>query len=681
MSVIVPMFNAERHVRETLESLAAQSMMDFEVIVIDDGSTDRSAEIVEAFAARDERFSIVAGPATGSAGAARNVGLDIAQGQYLAFLDADDLFAPSMLQKLFAKAQTDEADVVLTGFRHLDDATGTQTPQSWALRVQDLPEQTPFTPQTIADHVFYITNPSNWNKLFRKAFVDEQGLRFQTLRRANDAYFTFVALAKAQRLSYVPEDLVLYRIGNSTSLQGSIHETPLEFVEAISAIHGALRADDLDGVYSRAFINLVATMSLGALTRARTASAFLQTYSAIRDSLFPRYGITDAPPEAFLSRYIQRRVAEIVDKTADHWLFDRAIVPLPFGSLENQQAGELDAAVSAEASPQRSASGARTAAEPDVSVVVPVYNSEAWIHECLLSILGQSGVSIEVICVNDGSTDGSARILYEYATSDSRVRVIDQPNGGLSVARNTGIDAARGRYTILIDSDDYWKVDELSELVARADRDSLDVLLFDGESFFEAGVSEETHQAYATYYSRSRSYSEVVTGPELMVTLREAKEYRPSACLYLMRTEFLRETALRFIPGILHEDNPFTFALLVDARRVAHEKKPIYARRVRPGSIMTTGATQRSMQGYFASYLDMSRRLSDRVVPVELGAQIGELVHHMYAASRRLFLELPPELGDSIRDVDHTPQAHCAFLMLQYERNQVLKIRKLSQAK
>jgi glycosyltransferase involved in cell wall biosynthesis len=398
--------------------------------------------------------------------------------------------------------------------------------------------------------------------------------------------------------------------------------------------------------------------------------------------LFPRFGVATAQPEALFTADLRRRVAEILEKPVEHWLFDRVRAATPTmlrasgegaeiasdGVSRDTSAGDNDGAADAGVS------------RPDVSVVVPVYNSAAWIHECLLSILGQSGVSLEVICVNDGSTDDSLRILHEYATSDSRVIVVDQPNGGQSVARNVGLSTARGRYTCLIDSDDYWKVDELSELVEHADRDSLDVLLFDAVSFFEPGISEENYNAYATYYTRTRSYQDVVTGPELIVAMRAARDYRASPCLYLIRTGFLNQAQLRFIPGIMHEDNPFTFALLLEAERVAHEKRPLYARRVRPGSTMTAGTAERSMRGYFASYLDMRRRLSQHAVPAEVGLSIGELVHQIYASSRKLFLELPTEVADRIRDVDQSPDAHCTFLILQYERNLVRKIERMTKS-
>lgn len=679
VSVIIPMHNAERHIQDTLRSLASQSLLDFEVIVVDDGSTDGSAAIVDAVVRSDRRFRRVAGPAVGSAGAARNVGLGVARGEYLGFLDADDLYAPSMLEKLYAKAKADRADVVLSGFSTLDDVTGARNSQPWALRVDTMPAHTPFSPEDVADHLFYFTNPANWNKLFRRAFVEDAAISFQPLRRANDAYFTYVSLARAQRISYVAEELVEYRVSNTTSLQGSVHETPLEFVEAITGIYDSLQAAGIYERHERAFINLVASMSVGALSRARTAEAFATTYEALRNDVFPRNGLTEAPSRVFLSSHLRQRVAEVIAKPVSAFLFDRADAPggPPLSAAKESPALPVD--VSGEADPEDRRPAIDSEA-PDVSVIVPVYNAAAWLHECLLSVLGQTGVSVEVICVNDGSTDDSARILHEYATSDPRIVIIDRPNGGLSAARNSGLEVARGRYVCMLDSDDYWRTDDLSGLVEIADRDALDLLLFDAEAFFEPGVSEATHSAYATYYTRKRAYSSVVTGPQLMAELNGESEYRPSACLYLVRTGLLREAGLSFIPGIMHEDNPFTFALFLHAVRAAHIDNPIYARRMRPGSIMTGGAAERSMRGYFAAYLDMKRRLAHHPVDPELAAPIGDVIHRMFAATRRLFLEVPEDVGARIQEVDPSPEAYSLYMMMRHERNQALKIQRLTKA-
>ncbi len=190
VSVVVPVHNGERYLQECLRSIAVQTLTDLEVIVVDDGSTDRTAEIVDAFAADDPRFRRLPGPATGSAGDARNAGLDQATGRYLSFLDADDFFAPSMLATLHAKAELDDAQVVICKFRVLDERTGDANPVSWPLRLEQLPETTPFAARDASDGLFLATNPAAWNKLFCADYIRATGLRFQSLHRTNDAFFT-----------------------------------------------------------------------------------------------------------------------------------------------------------------------------------------------------------------------------------------------------------------------------------------------------------------------------------------------------------------------------------------------------------------------------------------------------------------------------------------------------------
>lgn len=101
---------------------------------------------------------------------------------------------------------------------------------------------------------------------------------------------------------------------------------------------------------------------------------------------------------------------------------------------------------------------------PEISVIVPVYNSEKFLKECLDSILSQTYGDLEVICVNDGSTDNSLDILNQYKNSDSRVKVIDKENSGYGASLNMGIDAAQGNYIGIVESDDFIKENMYEEL-------------------------------------------------------------------------------------------------------------------------------------------------------------------------------------------------------------------------
>lgn len=100
----------------------------------------------------------------------------------------------------------------------------------------------------------------------------------------------------------------------------------------------------------------------------------------------------------------------------------------------------------------------------EISVVVPVYNVETYLEECLNSIINQTFSDIEIICINDGSTDSSLDILNDYSKKDDRIKIINQENKGLGATRNKGIDLAKGKYIFFIDSDDYIELNTFFEL-------------------------------------------------------------------------------------------------------------------------------------------------------------------------------------------------------------------------
>lgn len=115
---------------------------------------------------------------------------------------------------------------------------------------------------------------------------------------------------------------------------------------------------------------------------------------------------------------------------------------------------------------------------PDVSVIIPVYNSNRYLKECLDSIVNQTLSNIEIICVDDGSTDGSLDILHEYAAKDNRFVVLEQKNSGAGVARNLGMSIARGRYLSFLDSDDFFSLTLFEETVLRADTTNADIVVY-----------------------------------------------------------------------------------------------------------------------------------------------------------------------------------------------------------
>lgn len=217
------------------------------------------------------------------------------------------------------------------------------------------------------------------------------------------------------------------------------------------------------------------------------------------------------------------------------------------------------------------------------------------------SVVNQTLRDIEVICVDDGSTDECAAILAERAARDPRIHVITQANAGQGAARNRGLERATGEYVYFMDADDALAdSNELAYLVGEAERDSLDMLFFDAETRIDPDA--DCTQINANDYIRRRDYSCVWTGPDLFVAFCAHHDYTVSPCLVLSRRDFLLRNRIRFAEGVIHEDNVFMLRAILAARRTSHRRRQAYVRYVHAGTTMTKPLSVRNLRGYVACY-------------------------------------------------------------------------------
>lgn len=234
-----------------------------------------------------------------------------------------------------------------------------------------------------------------------------------------------------------------------------------------------------------------------------------------------------------------------------------------------------------------------------ISVIIPVYNTEDYLVECLESVLRQTIKEIEIICVNDGSTDNTYHILRDYEARFDNVSVIDQLNAGQSVARNKAIAKAQGKYIYFMDSDDLITSGMLQELWDHCEEKELDVIYFSGTSFYETKDLEDKHKGFKNSYYREGSYPDVLAGPQMYLQMKNNADYSMSPCLQLIKKELLIENAIRFPEGIIHEDNYFSFMVIMKARRTFCVNDIYFYRRVRAASVMTNKESWKNLRGYF----------------------------------------------------------------------------------
>ena len=221
-----------------------------------------------------------------------------------------------------------------------------------------------------------------------------------------------------------------------------------------------------------------------------------------------------------------------------------------------------------------------------ISVIIPVYNVEEYLHFCLNSILKQTYQNFEIICIDDASTDSSLEILEYFTQKDSRVKIIKNDyNKGPGYSRNRGLDVAQGNYISFLDADDWFSFNAFEILVKKIERDNLDFLMFKNIVYYE-----EPHDfGFEEYYDMefmNTFENQVFNHWDLDKTKLFVISNAPWNKFYLK--SFLEDNNIRFPnENLIHEDNPFFYKAITSAKRVSIIDEYLYNRRRRPGSIMT----------------------------------------------------------------------------------------------
>ena len=251
VSVVVPIYNVERYLVECLESLAQQTLSDLEVVMVDDGSTDSSAAIAAAFAENDDRFVLVRQP-NGGLGNARNTGADQATGDYLAFVDSDDIVTRTAYEMLAGSLDRTGSDFATGNFHRLTTVGTRQAGMVFTAFNASRPGT------HVTKHPALLNDRTAWNKLFRRTFWDEHGFRWPEGVLYEDIPVTLPAHVLARAVDVIREPVYLWRarVGDSTSITQRRTETRairdrFAAVDGVSRFMAERGEDDLKARYDR----------------------------------------------------------------------------------------------------------------------------------------------------------------------------------------------------------------------------------------------------------------------------------------------------------------------------------------------------------------------------------------------------------------------------------------------
>lgn len=244
VSVIVPVYNQEKYLRQTLDSICGQTYRNLEIIMVDDGSTDSSPAILAEYAAKDSRI-IVLTQKNQYAGVARNYGMSVAHGKYFSLIDSDDLFKPEMIERMVERAEATHADIVMCTSARLNDR-GEISEMPWQLKQQYLTgiNKYLFSPaKDIPWYSFQFHVGWSWDKLYRADFVRKHSFAFAPTRHGNDGPFVFPSVVAAESMSIIDDyPMVHYRLSSQQlTSSGSMSKAPTSCLESIQAIYSKTR--------------------------------------------------------------------------------------------------------------------------------------------------------------------------------------------------------------------------------------------------------------------------------------------------------------------------------------------------------------------------------------------------------------------------------------------------------
>lgn len=544
ISVIVPVHNVKKYMIQCLESIQNQTYKNLEIICVD-SSDDGTTEILADYARKHQNLVHVIDE-NNSYGYKINYGITHAKGEYLGIIDADDWIQPDMYEELLAVLLREDVDFVKSDYyqfytekgrdliKEYTGCLGVAGCYSKKISILDYPE------------ILYRKGMSIWTGLYKTFYLREKGVHLNESEGASfqDTGFSVLSHLMAKAFYYYPKAFYMYRIDNTGSSVKS------------SAKYRTV-ADEWKWIEDK-------VSDTCRDSRLREALK----YDKLRSYWWNCMRLNETACEAFCG--------EIAEELYTEFIPSGQIQKMPWDLREMFETVYEKAAAFKAAKEEKM--------NIKISVVIPAFNVQSYIGECVESLIQQNVNDLEIICVDDCSTDGTWEILKQYEKKYEQVKIYrNEKNEGLAKTRNVGIEKAAGHYMLFVDSDDTLKSGAVDALIQHVQKYHADIILFDAECRFE--MEEIKDQALEDYYHREVSYA-YSTGRDILSRMIMNNELCDSACLMMVRANWLKETGILFEEGMIYEDCIFVTDCLLKDCTVFHTNMQYYVYRIRKGSIM-----------------------------------------------------------------------------------------------
>jgi len=501
-SVLIPTYNQAQYLPACLDSLLHQSCDDWEAVIVDDGSGDDTASVLNRYAARDKRFKVYH-KQNGGVGSALNVALAHATGEWICWLSSDDMFCPDKLElhrQYFLS--NPECSFFHTGYWVLEEATQHIIPFS--------PPPDFIPPDSLQLLKFFQINYFNGISIAVRRSVFRTVGRFREDLRNGQDFDLWLRITAQFRSVYLPERTCVTRVhssqGTSLSIHAGIYDSAASCLAFLNSHPFERLLPGLDLSNQMQAVNAVdAVLSIlcdatSFINRCGFGSALVERMHewldgtdgrALRESIQIKIKDCLARCETMAPPDVQEALSLLLSSSCARYIFQ------PHSEPEDiiRQISRLALAGHPEAESlndylqRRFDQGNRSVkAQPLFTVIVPTYNQAHYLPACLDSLLSQSCSNWEALIINDGSTDATPQVLEKYAQQDERFRVFHKENGGVATALNLGLAQAKGEWICWLSSDDLFEADAL-EIFMHAISENRDARFFHSE-FSE--LEEET---------------------------------------------------------------------------------------------------------------------------------------------------------------------------------------------